>query len=331
MKANSLDWHRIEWRPIKSVTAQIGLIYFVYILQVIQQLDLVECSIITSRSSASPQTESHLHQETLDLGSLDETGAKFNGIRLAPTLRCAEAERNLDECSAQLIGLGQRSLIFPGNMDELNSVYCPKFKSIVNCIKNSTECYKPFERQIINWILTSTRRMNFKRCRDENEKQRFLKLTTSCLANLKGPMDECMARYIGNLESIAGYVERVERFSADDFQIQLSCCANKRFKQCITNSARKTCPQSQENLKKLRRTNSNSSQRIALRQINKAKQDAMEDLKSTLDSMALTGPEFICNGITENFCKSKFDGRFNGRSLRYKSIVPAMIRIYSNE
>lgn len=63
--------------------------------------------------------------------------------------RCSSAEANLDKCSAQLIGLGQSASLYPMSMEELNSVYCTKFKSSVSCIKNSTDCYKPFEKQII--------------------------------------------------------------------------------------------------------------------------------------------------------------------------------------
>lgn len=63
--------------------------------------------------------------------------------------RCANKEANLDRCSAQLIAFGQKGVIYPGNMEQLDNVYCPNFRRIVDCIGNSTTCYKPFERQII--------------------------------------------------------------------------------------------------------------------------------------------------------------------------------------
>lgn len=74
-----------------------------------------------------------------------ENHVKFNEI----SNRCDSAEVDLDRCSARLIALGQSELVYPMTMNELNSVYCSNFKSTVSCIKNNTECYKPFEKQII--------------------------------------------------------------------------------------------------------------------------------------------------------------------------------------
>lgn len=263
--------------------------------------------------------------------STPQVSSRINEIPSLRSGKCLAAERELDRCSAQLIGLGQSAeLIYPDSMQELESVYCPKFRQTVGCIRNNTDCYKPFERQVINWILSSTKRMNYKRCKNENEKIRFLKLTNSCFASMKNPMDDCMSRYIGQLDAIAEYNRDLERLSEDDYQIQLSCCANKRFKQCVMNSARQGC-QSHESLKKLRRTNSLSSQRVARKQLQRFVQDTMDDLKTTLNEMALTGPEFICTGVDEKFCRAKFDGRYSNRVARHKSIVPAMIRIYANK
>lgn len=67
-----------------------------------------------------------------------------------PSNKCQEAERRLDRCSAQLIGLGSGyGNLLPEDPLTLNAVYCPKVRSIVSCIRNNTICFKPFERQII--------------------------------------------------------------------------------------------------------------------------------------------------------------------------------------
>lgn len=63
--------------------------------------------------------------------------------------KCELAGYNLDKCSAQLIALNDKGMDYPSRMDELDSVFCRDFKKAVNCVKNSTDCYKPFERQII--------------------------------------------------------------------------------------------------------------------------------------------------------------------------------------
>lgn len=63
--------------------------------------------------------------------------------------KCIYAEHDLDKCSAQLIALNEKGMHYPTNMEELNSVYCMEFKRAVSCVKNSTSCFKPFERQII--------------------------------------------------------------------------------------------------------------------------------------------------------------------------------------
>lgn len=138
-----------------------------------------------------------------------------------------------------------------------------------------------------------------------------------------------MRKYIANLEAIADLNEFIARLSENDFQIQLSCCANKRFKECILDNAKNHCKPSEE-LKKLKRANSTSSQRIIKKHIQRLMQDTMEDLKTTLDSMALTGPEFICNSVSEAFCQNHYDNKINSRSAKHKSIIPAMLKIYGN-
>lgn len=180
-----------------------------------------------------------------------------------------------------------------------------------------------------SWVLTSSRRMNHKRCKNEAEKQKFLRLTQSCFAT-KNPMNKCMSTYIASLEAIANLNKFIERLSEDDVQIQLSCCANMRFKQCVMTNAKNYCKSSHEGLRKLQRANSVSSQRVVQKYLQRSNYDMMEDLRQSLDTMALTGPEFICQSVDESFCQAKFDGRFQLRRPRHKSIVPAMISIYSN-
>lgn len=139
-------------------------------------------------------------------------------------------------------------------------------------------------------------------------------------------MDKCMYNYIASLEAIARSDDLGS--SEDDIQIQLSCCANRRFKDCVMQNAKQNC-KPVESLRKLRRTNSVSSQRVAQKHFERSALGMMEDLKSTLDSIALTGPEFICESVDEKFCLSKYDVKYRGGTARHKSIVPAMIKIYS--
>lgn len=63
--------------------------------------------------------------------------------------RCKTAEADLDRCSAQLIAFGSSEAIYPDSMEALNTVYCPNFRKVVSCIRTSSDCYRPFERQII--------------------------------------------------------------------------------------------------------------------------------------------------------------------------------------
>lgn len=172
--------------------------------------------------------------------------------------------------------------------------------------------------------------MNYKRCKNESEKQKFLRLTQSCFSVMKNPMDKCMNNYVANLEAIASFNDPIERASEDDIQIQLSCCANKRFKDCVMRNAKRNCKPI-DSLRKLRRTNSVSSQRVAQKHFELSALSMMQDLKSTLNSMALTGPELICESVDEKFCQINFDGRYRGGIAKHKSIVPAMIKIYSNK
>lgn len=84
-----------------------------------------------------------LKQEQIELKMLREEN--FNEINRIQD-KCATARQNLDTCSAQLIEITQIGI---QNMDEIDSVMCPKFKGITACIRNNTHCYKPFEKQII--------------------------------------------------------------------------------------------------------------------------------------------------------------------------------------
>lgn len=138
-----------------------------------------------------------------------------------------------------------------------------------------------------------------------------------------------MQNYVANLETIADFNNYIQRLSENDFQIQLSCCANMRFKECILNNAKHQCRPFEE-LKKLKRANSVTSQRNVKRQVQKLMRETMEDVRTTLDGMALTGPEFICKGVDELFCQKHFDGKINARLTKNKSIIPAMVRIYGN-
>lgn len=103
-----------------------------------------------NRADASPvdvntdnQTFAKTYQNSLSVQvQLNEISKKLLG-------KCEKAEIDLDTCSSKLIGLGNSDMTFPESMQELNSVYCPKFYETVSCIKNSTSCYKPFERQVL--------------------------------------------------------------------------------------------------------------------------------------------------------------------------------------
>lgn len=71
-----------------------------------------------------------------------------------PINKCQEAERQLDKCSAQLIGLGSlNGALLPEDDVTLNTVYCPNIRSLVKCVKNNSRCHKPFERQVIKWVI----------------------------------------------------------------------------------------------------------------------------------------------------------------------------------
>lgn len=173
--------------------------------------------------------------------------------------------------------------------------------------------------------------MNYKRCNNDTEKQKFLRLTQACFSDSKNPMSKCMTSYISSLEAIANLNKFVERLSEDDVQIQLSCCANMRFKQCVMTDAKNHCKPRADSLRKLQRANSISSQRVVQKYLQRSTFDMMDNLKQSLDSMALTGPEFICQSVDEAFCRAKFDGKFRGQRPKHKSILPAMISIYSNK
>lgn len=159
-----------------------------------------------------------------------------------------------------------------------------------------------------------------------------------------------MSKYIATLESIAGMSligfdsdgrrndisDNDGGDDAEDRQIQMSCCANRRFKQCVMSHANRMCKPTERIKFALSRTSSVSSARMAQRYLERSMREMLGELSKTLDSMALTGPEFVCAGVTEAYCRRHFERRFGSRSVRRRprsssvSILPAMIRIYSS-
>lgn len=143
-----------------------------------------------------------------------------------------------------------------------------------------------------------------------------------------------MRNYIGSLDAIAetelAPINSVESDSEQDISIQLSCCANIRFKSCMMREAKNHC-RSARSLEKMRRTNSISSQTSARKHHKKSMKDMMDDMESTLNGMALSGPELFCRGVSEDFCRTKFDPKFSNKSPKHKSIMPSMIMIYSQK
>lgn len=141
-------------------------------------------------------------------------------------------------------------------------------------------------------------------------------------------MDECMDSYIVSLETIASkYL--AQKSTQEDDSIQLSCCANERFKQCVMENAKSRC---EKVARKFRRINSFTSAQTTRKLMNKDKNGMMKNLESMLDSMALTGPEFVCRNLKKNFCAQKFVGKYDIKLRRpkNKSILPSMMQIYSN-
>ena len=264
-----------------------SLVALISIVALARSLQLCSASM-RRRANCKEATHEHRHAKARLTADFDQE-VEFHQPPATPNQgrqlnnthdkACSTAMIELDRCSSQLIGLGRQqsgALVFPGTMHDLEGEFCPEFKKSVDCVRNNSNCLKPFEKQIINWILSSTRRINYKRCKNTKEKMRFLRLTNSCLGSMRDQMDECMVSYIGSLDAIAnggrptgGRALEFERLQeeGDDLQIQLSCCANKRFKRCMMKEAKRMCKPNEEVQNQLKRTNSNSSQRNARMQV----------------------------------------------------------------
>lgn len=128
---------------LKYLSASVKFIVILKLMDLAISTNVVYCSQNSSHNLSN-------NQEVNNLTSIDsQTITRLNEIRLGPRARCSMAKDELDKCSAQLIALGQTSS-YPDNSDELESVYCPNFRKIVNCINESSQCFRPFERQIIS-------------------------------------------------------------------------------------------------------------------------------------------------------------------------------------
>lgn len=159
-------------------------------------------------------------------------------------------------------------------------------------------------------------------------------------------MDVCMHEYIGSLDAIAdelGNATTPIRSDDDDDDgdddgdnaVRLSCCANMRFKTCMMTKAKKACRHDEgAELRAASTKVKRAQQRKGAKQATKAKlmmRTMMSDIESTLEGMTLSGPELICRGLKDEFCRASFDARFAGRQPRHKSIVPALLAIYSHK
>lgn len=270
--------------------------------------------------------------------------------------KCTKNRADLDRCTAQLIAFGSSQATYPHNMNELDSLYCPKVKRLIDCIKENSrsDCYSRFDKQVIDWVLSSTRKMSNKRCKNETEKGRFVRMVNSCFEPMDSMKDKCMNNYIGSLDAITTQSETItldtltrqqvddnnndhytnnnnDADDDDDISIQLSCCANKRFKSCMMREAKEHCKPMDGSLEKLKRTNSLSSRKIAKKHLEKSMRDMMEEVEGTLEAMSLSGPKFFCRGVTEQFCRKHFDHKYSGKPPRHESILPSLIIIYSQK
>ncbi|KAG9511020.1 hypothetical protein GZH46_00419 [Fragariocoptes setiger] len=293
------------------LTAKVFLVSFAMV-------QICHCSTTTSNN--------HIH-----VASGPSNNKLLREIQSQGQSHCVNAEKKLDECSQQLIMFGQQNAQYPASLVDLDHEFCPNFRRANNCVKKYSTCYKPFQRQIINWILISTTKANHKRCKNETEKARFVNLSSSCLIQLRNPMTSCMDRYIANLEKIAHMSGDSDRLRENDNGIQLSCCANRQFKQCLMENAKQSCSAAPALF--MKRFNSVSAFRRVQKSMFRANSDLMDNFKRAIDSMALTGPEFICDIVKDAWCHRNYDSsKFEQPGVRpiHRSIVPSMIKIYSN-
>lgn len=101
-----------------------------------------------STSSKGPQRNANLISNSK--GPSTKTGSLHLNHKVSFLReKCLKSEKELDSCSSQLLAFGLNEATYPNNIDQLDSDYCPKFRKLVTCIKDSTECYRPFEKQII--------------------------------------------------------------------------------------------------------------------------------------------------------------------------------------
>lgn len=157
--------------------------------------------------------------------------------------RCHDQLAKLDECSAKLLTLNHLS------SDEH---YCSESKKMIDCINAQSSCFKSFEKQVVSWVLKSSRQMVKKNCSPTaNRSTRFRRThsdnsnnssISSCIeSQMKTQMNNCMNKYIVSLEEIAGLERFIPKMSDEDYEIQLACCANDQYKQCVVQSSIQMC------------------------------------------------------------------------------------------
>lgn len=88
----------------------------------------------------------HVNKTRKSLTSSLIRNNKMNGLIRE---KCTKSEKELDLCSAQLLAFGLSEAAFPNNIEQFDSEYCPNVRKLVSCIRNNTDCYQPFEKQVI--------------------------------------------------------------------------------------------------------------------------------------------------------------------------------------
>ncbi|XP_015792260.1 uncharacterized protein LOC107368887 [Tetranychus urticae] len=152
-------------------------------------------------------------------------------------VNCTDYRSNLDIWSNELLSLADRSVRLPETAERLNDFHCVRSKEASAKLKNLRVCLKPFPSQVLDVILSGTRKTMRNTCNTLEARQEFVD-KTACVRPQYGKALDCIDRYVAEMEYVRDNIDNL------DMKIPYTCCYYWKTRRCFLNVVAANCPES---------------------------------------------------------------------------------------
>lgn len=135
--------------------------------------------------------------------SLEELSMSvFNHLLVAAPETCKNHRKRLDNQMKLMFQFGDRSLVVPRTLEDVEDKYCVKIASSIERTRRIVNtCLQPFPKQIVGLLAYGLRKENRRICPDEVEKQKAI-THFACIGRNLSPFHDSMDRLIDRFEMI---------------------------------------------------------------------------------------------------------------------------------